>query len=458
MTFTYFKFSRILDYFKGHSPSEEERNFSVEWAKNGAEVYGRAALYMMFLFQCGSLCMDLIDLLRGTSIGRSWMISLLTLGLIIFWSFRRTKSKHNLIYIYVAVSALTLTSISYKINLFHAEHFLSGRLPIAAHIGYSVMGATCISMMPTIRKFPPLFLMALAFGILHAAWLPYSDAWPALRLTITFFIAGLIFHYILELNSFREASREFESRHLLASFEKASLEQDLLLARRIQDSLSNHNNLDFSPYSTGILQRRFSQIGGDWAALRQDKNGTLYALVADAAGKGIQAALVLHSVQSLWAESLGEPNFDPEKWLRRVNSALCQLGAKKPHMLTMGIAKFSHIGCSYYSAGHLPLFLVRNPGNPLVDDVKILLAPGTPVGLISDFTVGHTHLDLSGDFTAFLGSDGFFRSGSHQKRKAILQLVQRLRVGESLVPPEDPSNVDDQTLIWISRSSLVRLG
>ena len=458
MTITYFKFSRILDSLKRRPSSEEEKIFSVEWAKNSAEIYGVAALHMMFLFQCGSLCLDLIDALRGAYTGRSWILSLFTIGLIIFWSFNRSIAKPFIIYIYVTVSALTLTSIGYRINLFHAEHFLNGRLPIAAHIGYSVMGATCIGMMPTIRKFPPLFLMALAFGILHAAWLSYSDAWPALRLAITFFIAGLIFHYILELNSFSEATREFESRHLLASFEKANLEQDLLLARRIQDSLSSYNDLDFYPYSTGIIQHRFSQIGGDWAALRKDKNGTLYALVADAAGKGIQAALVLHSVQSLWAESLEEPNFDPEKWLRRVNSALCQLGAKKPHMLTMGIAKFSHTGCSYYSAGHLPLFLIRQSSDDKSENVKILLAPGTPVGLISDFTVGHTQVDCSGAFTAFLGSDGFFRSGSHQKRKAILKLAERLAAGESLVPAEDQSNLDDQTLIWISRSSFVRPG
>ena len=112
MTFTYFKFSRTLESLMGPSPSEEARDFSVEWAKNGAEIYGIAAMYMMFLFQCGSLCMDLIDLLRGTDIGRSWMLSLLTLGLTIFWSFNRTVFKPFLIYFYVTVSALTVTSIS----------------------------------------------------------------------------------------------------------------------------------------------------------------------------------------------------------------------------------------------------------------------------------------------------------------------------------------------------------
>jgi serine phosphatase RsbU (regulator of sigma subunit) len=164
---------------------------------------------------------------------------------------------------------------------------------------------------------------------------------------------------------------------------------------------------------------------------------------------------VLHSVQALWAESLGQPNFDPEEWLRRVNAALCQLGAKKPHMLTLGIAKFSHQGCSYYSAGHLPLFLVSRDAATEQDVVKILLAPGTPVGLIQEITIGHAQVDCGRDFIAFLGSDGFFQTGSHQKRKAILNLKDRLIAGENLLQ-ESGQTSDDQTLIWISGGSFFK--
>src|SRR5690606_20571795 len=94
-------------------------------------------------------------------------------------------------------------------------------------------------------------------------------------------------------------------------------------------------------YDIQCVPKKYEQVGGDWAAVRQDANGDVYLLVVDAAGKGLQAALVTHAVQSLWAESLDWPGFDPDSWLKRLNTALLRLGEKQPHMVTAGLLRLS---------------------------------------------------------------------------------------------------------------------
>jgi serine phosphatase RsbU (regulator of sigma subunit) len=447
-------FAKFHTYFRGDGRSDQERIFSLEWQKRSAAVYGVAGMYMMAAFHFGSAILGAFDAFGGAPMSPSFFGSLVSLIIVVGWLFihRAEKSKSVYFFLYTSVAILTMLTIAHRINTFHDQSEYLGHLPAAAHIGYSMMVAATIALIPSRGMILSFFLLILSITILHKAWTPYGDdAWPAIRLAMIFLIGGFIFHLVLSVKSSREARREFQARALLDNFEKARLNNDLLLARRIQDSLSAYNNNDSSPFITKIYHRRYSQIGGDWVALRRDRSRALYVLVADAAGKGVQAALVLHSVQALWAESLGNPHFDPEGWLKRVNSALCQLGTRKPHMLTLGIAKFSYNTCSYYSAGHLPLFLVTRTVDSDPDDVKILLAPGTPVGLIEELTIGHASYACGEDFLALLGSDGFFQSGSHQKRNAILRLKDRLQAGEDVLD-HTGKNGDDQTLVWISRT------
>ncbi len=71
----------------------------------------------------------------------------------------------------------------------------------------------------------------------------------------------------------------------------------------------------------------------------------------------MQAALICHAVQSLWADSLADSHFDPERFLRRVNSTLFTLGKNQPHTLTLGILRMTKDDLTYWSAGHVPVLV-----------------------------------------------------------------------------------------------------
>ena len=86
--------------------------------------------------------------------------------------------------------------------------------------------------------------------------------------------------------------------------------------------------------------------------------------VADVTGKGVPAAMVVQSLQCLWAQTFSEQSFDPKAWINVVNRTLFTLGSKQPHTLTLGLMMLDEGKLAYYCAGHLPLYLVRDISNP----------------------------------------------------------------------------------------------
>src|SRR5690606_10891442 len=145
---------------------------------------------------------------------------------------------------------------------------------------------------------------------------------------------------------------ELRNRELVAREVTAKVEREMELAKEIQTSLEPPPIIDFG----GNMQIHTYQIthytvGGDWMAVRENGAGDLVMLVADATGKGMQAALVVHAVQALWARFLDDPDFDPADFLDQANRTLLRLGRKKVHSMTVGIAVLSREKLTYWSAG-----------------------------------------------------------------------------------------------------------
>src|SRR5688500_16637108 len=97
------------------------------------------------------------------------------------------------------------------------------------------------------------------------------------------------------------------------------------------------------------FQKKFGPLGGDWLAVRRLKDGSLAAIVGDATGKGVQASLVVHAVQSLWASALVEPEFEPARWLRHLNQVLLTMGRSQLQTVTVGLLIINERRITYWS-------------------------------------------------------------------------------------------------------------
>lgn len=443
------RFGLIQRAFNGAAHRDRDIHlFCTAWMRKSSEILAMVSVFILGLFHLALLTSSLLPSWSSDAPSFLWMSSAGPLLIMALWLKARQRMDADPLWFYVPVMACTIAAESLRIHAHLAITANVNNLPIIHHMVLLTVTTLALAIAPT-TGFASVFLLGMgAFAGIEWAWSPVPQAWPLLLSSLIAILGSVVFHFIIAYRSQEEAVREFHSRKRLESLEKERLDVDLAIARRIQDSLSPATASSFSRFETKLFHRKFSQVGGDWAAFRQEDNGDLYVLVADAAGKGIQAALVIHAVQSLWAESLGSRRFDPEEWLHRVNRALCQLGSKKPHMVTVGLAKFSHDSCTYWSAGHVPLFLLTN-GDDQPAHIKVLLAPGTPLGLIAQVTLGKAQASIGSHFAAFMGSDGYFKTGSRQRRGEFAQLQTKLRQGDDIFANQ-PAGGDDQTLIWIA--------
>ncbi len=285
--------------------------------------------------------------------------------------------------------------------------------------------------------------MALCFyavGVL--AWEPSALGMTAAPVAAWMLFVGILFHFGHTLRALMEAQREFNSRELRSASERMMIERELELARKIQDSLAPPTEMICGRSRARCFQRKHSQVGGDWAALRQ-VGDDLYMVVADAAGKGLQAALVIHAVQSLWAETLQDEMFEPAAWMAKVNVVLSKLGEKQVHMVTMGILRLGPDGGTYWSAGHLPVYVVTNT------EVRQFLGRGSPLGIKGMFACDGVEVPVGATpCSILLGSDGVFHRGTLHPREDLVGLITGLAVTGAAHLDQRPAE-DDKTLVWV---------
>jgi phosphoserine phosphatase RsbU/P len=180
--------------------------------------------------------------------------------------------------------------------------------------------------------------------------------------------------------------------------ERQRLEQELSIAREIQQALVPHGLQDYPNFSVTGIHQPCNEVGGDYFDVFPLSDGRLALLIADVAGKGLGAALVTTMLQgALSGMTLG---VDPVQVFNHLNKFLCDrasvgrcatmffglldadgalefLRAGHPTPLLMRRGTVSEL----YSTGSLPIGLFRNEA---YESSKIQLEPGDTLLLYTD--------------------------------------------------------------------------
>jgi serine phosphatase RsbU (regulator of sigma subunit)/predicted ester cyclase len=184
--------------------------------------------------------------------------------------------------------------------------------------------------------------------------------------------------------------------------ERERIEQDLRVARRIQQASLPEGVPTIEGWQIDAYYRPAREVGGDFYHFHLLPGDRLGLVVGDATGKGVPAALMMSTACGMLqvaAQALGSTS--PGEILSRVNEAL--LTRIPPNMFVTCFYSIldpetGHM--SYANAGHDLPYVRRN------GDTEELRASGMPLGLMPGMCYEEKEIKLRFDEAALFYSDG----------------------------------------------------
>jgi steroid delta-isomerase-like uncharacterized protein len=182
--------------------------------------------------------------------------------------------------------------------------------------------------------------------------------------------------------------------------ERERIEQELRVARRIQQALLPEATPEFDGWEVAAYYKPAREVGGDFYDFLELEDGRLGLVVGDATGKGMPAALVMATTRGM-LRAVAQPLDSPGKVLQRVNDALypdIPLNTFVTCFYAILDPESGHL--SYANAGHdLPY---RRRGG----SAQELRARGMPLGLMPEMGYEEKEIVLGQGESVLFYSDG----------------------------------------------------
>ncbi len=177
-------------------------------------------------------------------------------------------------------------------------------------------------------------------------------------------------------------------------------EQEMRLARHIQQNLLPHTTPELAGWQLGAFYRSATEVGGDFYDFIELTDGRMAIVIGDVTDHGVPAALMMASTRSV-IRSVALRVFDPGQVLAEANDLLCPDMPPKMFVTCLYAVLDPATGrLVYANAGH------NIPYRKTSDDVDELRARGMPLGLLPGSVYEEKEVNLEPGEVVLFTSDG----------------------------------------------------
>ena len=187
--------------------------------------------------------------------------------------------------------------------------------------------------------------------------------------------------------------------------EQEKLRRDLALAAEVQRRLLARQSLDNAVISLAALSIPARSVGGDYFDLLELGGGRTGIALADVAGKGVPAALIMSVVQATLRVLSAEPGIALAELVSKMNHFLYRSTASSSYA-TFFYAQVDPRGrtLQYVNAGHNPPYVLRvERGSMAVEELSV---GGTVIGMFPQARYEEGTVDLRPGDVLMVFTDG----------------------------------------------------
>jgi serine phosphatase RsbU (regulator of sigma subunit)/anti-sigma regulatory factor (Ser/Thr protein kinase) len=238
-------------------------------------------------------------------------------------------------------------------------------------------------------------------------------------------------------------------------------EQELEVARLIQQNFLPKELPDLPGWQVGALYRPAREVGGDFYDVIPLPDGRVAFVIGDVTDKGVPAALVMSATRSVLRAS-AQRLIEPGEVLERVNEHLCPDMPEKMFVTCLyGVLDPASGLLRFANAGHDLPYVQTGKG------VIELRARGMPLGLMPGMTYEEKETTLQPGDSVLLHSDGVLEAhdperdmfGAPRLKETMArapggrQLIDHVLSDLAAFTGPDAEQEDDITMVTLQRSA-----
>lgn len=223
--------------------------------------------------------------------------------------------------------------------------------------------------------------------------------------------------------------------------DKLLAKDELEAGRKVQRALLPEKSPKVEGWAIWLFTRPANEVGGDLVDYLKINNDRIGIVIADVAGKGLHAALLMAKLQAT-IRALAADSESLSQLCTKINSIFFRdsLASIFASMLYMEI-KPEDSKIRYVNAGHFPPFLI------IKDEIKELQKNNPAIGLINNFSYTEDIINMESGEIMISYSDGVTEAqneyGQFFEKERLLKVLSNVRdykienLGEAIVDAVD---------------------
>lgn len=212
-------------------------------------------------------------------------------------------------------------------------------------------------------------------------------------------------------------------------------------AREIQDSLLPKKLPEVAGYEIAAVTQPLRFVGGDYYSVVRISEGRTAICIADVAGKGMPAALLMSSLQAALRPLISQ-KLEPRELCHRLNRILCEVTpVGKFISFFYAVLDSQHNQLTYCNAGHNPPLLIGADGGATELD-----AQGAVLGQFPNWLYDQSELPMRNGDKLLLFTDGLVEACNADDESFGEQSLVR-------IARENPSSSSEELMGLLMRAA-----